>query len=180
VTLERRSPGSVRRGLTMARSVPLVLALCLLVVGSLPRSVGAADWGTIVPGTSTKEGVRARYGEPTTTSPVKVEGYDTMEWVYEGDKAPRGIRRLTVEFGLLTGTVYRPEVVRLFRLDPVPRVFNRQTILAGWGLPSRLGKDNDAEIFFYEEGLIVKFDQDRWAVVDMVFTPPQPESSPPK
>ena len=64
---------------------------------------------------------------------------------------------------------------------PNPNVFNRDTILAGWGSPTKLGKDNDAEVFFYQEGLIVKFDPEGWLAVDMVFTPHQPaETRPPK
>jgi hypothetical protein len=149
--------------------------VALLVVFATP--VVAAEWGAVVPGTSTTETVRTQFGEPTKTEPVKVEGYDTMEWVYEGDRAPRGIRRLTVDFGLLTDSGFRSEVVRLFKLDPVPGVFTRTTVLTGWGPPSRLGKEGDSEVFFYDEGLIVWFDKDGWLAQEMVFTPHQPRRS---
>jgi hypothetical protein len=148
----------------------------LLVVSATP--VVAAEWGAIVPGTSTKETVRAQYGEPSKTEPGKVEGYDTMQWVYEGDRAPHGIRRMAVDFGLLTGSGFRAEVVRLFKLNPSPGVFTRNTVLTGWGPPARLGKEGDAEVFFYDEGLIVWFGKDGWLAQEMVFTPPQPHRAP--
>jgi hypothetical protein len=134
----------------------------------------AAEWGTIAPGTTTLEAVRKRYGEPTRRSTQKVEGYDTTEWVYEGERAPRGIRRATVEFGLLTDSGFKPDIVRLLRLEPASGVFTRTTVLRGWGRPSRVGKEGDAPLFYYETGLIVLFDKDGWMARRMLFTPPQP------
>lgn len=152
----------------------IVLALVVLM---LPVAAGAAEWGAIVPGQTTQEAVRAQYGEPSRRGALKVDGYDTTEWVYDGTRAPRGVRRLTVEFGLLTPAGYRPEIVRVLRLDPSPGVFTRALVERGWGAPNRVGKEGDTPLFFYEAGLLVLFDKDGWTAVSMVFTPPQPTAS---
>jgi hypothetical protein len=104
----------------------------------------------------------------------KLEGYDTAQWIYEGDQAPRGMRRVTIDFGLLTPQGYRADVVRVMRIEPRPGVFTRATVLAGWGVPQRVGKDKDADVLFYESGLIVYFEKAGERVETMIFTPPQP------
>jgi hypothetical protein len=142
------------------------------------RPAVAEEWGTVIPGETTIDAVRARFGEPTRSQSVKVEGYDTTEWVYEGTRAPRGIRRLTIDFGLLTPAGYRPDLVRIMRLEPNPGIFTRSTVLMGWGTPTRMGKDKDRPIFFYQDGLLVEFDKDGWLALVMTFTPPQPLTSP--
>lgn len=135
----------------------------------------AAEWGAIAPGKSTLESVRATYGQPTRQNTQKVDGYDTTEWLYEGDHVPRGLKQLAIEFGLLTPAGYRPEVVRALRLEPLPGVFTRKTILLGWGAPQRVGQEGDSALFFYEDGLIVFFDKDGSNVARLLFTPPQPK-----
>jgi len=140
----------------------------------------ASEWGTIVPGKSTTASVRAVYGQPTTSRLQKVEGYEATQWVYEGAQAPAGLRRLTVDVGLLTAAGYKADVVRSFRLEPKPGVFNRKLILDGWGTPTKIGRDGEFEIFLYEDGLLVYFDKEGQAVQAMVFTPPQPLSADPR
>jgi len=152
----------------------------LVLLALAARPTGAADWGLITPGTTTLEAVRARYGQPTKTTPKKVDDYDTVEWVYEGVQAPVGTYRMTVEFGLLTADGYKKDVVRDFRLDPKPGSFNKKLILDGWGDPSRVGKDGDLEVFLYQEGLLVYFDKEGWDVQTMVFTVPQPTPAVPQ
>jgi hypothetical protein len=134
----------------------------------------AAEWGTIVPGQSTKGNITARFGAATRTERATVDGYQTAQWSYEGAQAPPGIRRLVVEFGLLTPAGYREDLVRSFRLEPKPTVFNRTIVLNGWGPPARVGREGDSEIFLYQEGLLVYFDRDGWEAQLMVFTVPQP------
>jgi hypothetical protein len=151
--------------------------LLLLLVLGLLTTAEAAEWGAIVPGHTTQQAVRAQYGEPSNRATQKVDGYDTTEWVYEGARAPRGIRRLIVEFGLLTPAGYRAEVVRVMRLEPAPGVFTRPLVERGWGIPDRVGKERDAPLFYYDSGLVVLFDKDGWVAVSMVFTPPQPTAS---
>ena len=87
---------------------------------------------------------------------------------------PRGLQRLVVDFGLLTGAGYRANVVRTMRLEPVPGVFTRDTVLIGWGTPQRAGKDGETPVFFYQDGLIVYFDKEGWVAARLLFTPPQP------
>lgn len=137
-------------------------------------SAHASEWGTIVTGSSTMESVRAQYGGPTKTEAQKVDNYDTATWVYEGAQAPGGLVRLVVDFGILQAGGYRRDLVRSFKLEPKPGVFDRTTVLAGWGPPDRVGNQGDAEVFFYALGLVVIFDKEGWLAQTLVFTPPQP------
>jgi hypothetical protein len=155
----------------MRRHVGIVGAL-LLALAACP--VLASDWGTIVPGISTQATVRAQYGSATKTVAGQLEGYDTMQWIYEGGQAPVGMVRMVVDFGLLTAAGYKADVVRDFRLEPKPGVFTQQTILMGWGRPSRAGREENTPVFFYEEGLVVYFDKEGWLAERMIFTPRQP------
>jgi len=146
----------------------------LLLLLLLAWPAAAADWGYIIPGETTEEGVRARYGPPVKHTTQKVEGYDSDQWIYEGAKAPAGITRMIVDFGLLLPAGFKKDVVRTFRLEPKPDIFNRRLVLDGWGLPGRLGKDGNLEFFLYKEGLLVYFDAGGEQVIAMIFTPPQP------
>lgn len=134
----------------------------------------ASEWGTIVPGTTTMDAVRAQYGGPTRTQAQKTDQYDTTTWTYEGAQAPVGLLRLVVDFGILHAGGYRRDVVRSFRLEPKPGIFHRRIVLAGWGAPDRVGKQGDAEVFYYADGLVVLFDKDGFQAQTLVFTPPQP------
>jgi hypothetical protein len=149
---------------------PLAAAAVLVFAASAP----AAEWGLIRPGASTTQGVRARYGAPTRVDRQKIESYDTESWIYEGDRAPVGVERLTVEFGLVRADKYQPEIVRAFRLEPKPGTFNRGVITNGWGFPDRMGHENGQDIFLYRDGLLVYFEPSGWNAKLMVFTVPQP------
>jgi len=153
----------------LALILPLVTAWCAV----------AAEWGTIEPGTSTMENVRARFGPASKTSVQKQDGYDAAQWIYEGAAAPTGFTKFTVDFGLLTPLGFRADVVRDFSLAPKPGVFNRRTIINGWGVPQRVGRDGDFEVFLYPAGLLVYFARDGWEAQLMVFTPPQPREDEP-
>ena len=153
-------------------------ALLVLAVLLLAGPAAAEEWGTIVPGATTTEAVRARYGAPTRSAAVKIDRYDAAQWVYEGTQAPPGIRRMTVDFGLLAPGGYRPDVVRSFRLEPKPRIFDRRTVLAGWGVPTKTAREGEADVYFYQEGLLVYFDKGGFNVAAMVFAPPQPVAPP--
>ena len=155
-------------------------ALALAILLAAP--VAASEWGQIKPAVTTQPDVRARYGAPTRETPQKIEGYDSVQWVYEGSQAPTGIVKMIVDFGILTPSGYRKEVVRTFRLEPKHDIFNRKLVVDGWGEPSRVGKDGDLEFFLYEEGLLVYFGKDTKEVTFMIFTPPQslpPAAAPP-
>jgi hypothetical protein len=153
------------------RPFALLLAALVLLAGG---PVGAAEWGLIRPGATTKDAVRARYGLPTRVDRQKVETYDTETWIYEEERAPIGLERLSVEFGLLHQDKYQPDVVRAFRLEPKPGTFNRGVIANGWGFPDRMGRENNRDIFLYRDGLLVYFDESGWNAKLMVFTLPQP------
>ena len=157
----------------MGSSARRALALALLLALAAAPA-WALDWGAIVPGLSTMETVRARYGAPTRTESQKIEGFDGTRWFYEAAQAPTGLQRLIVDYGLKPATGFRPELVRSFLLEPKPRIFDRRIVVSGWGQPERIGKENGAEVYLYEEGLLVYFDKDGWNVRALMFTPPQP------
>ena len=147
--------------------------LCGILLLALAAVAHAAEWGAVIPGESVQDTVRARYGAPTRMASQKLEGYDSAQWVYEGAQAPRGFSRATFDFGILTPKGYRADLVRTIRLEPRPGIFTRTTVLNGWGVPTRVGRDKDAEVFFYADGLLVYFNKEGWIAETMIFTPPQ-------
>jgi hypothetical protein len=155
----------------------LVATLCCVL--AFATSASAEGWGGIEPGVTTIEQVRARYGTPSKETHAKVEGYDTTEWVYEDTRAPGGIQKMTVGFGLLTPQGYKPPLVRVLRLEPKTMVFGRATVIQAFGVPDGMTTQNDQAIFFYQSGLIVTFDKEGDEAVLLSFTPPQPASPPP-
>jgi hypothetical protein len=154
----------------------LVLLLTLLVLRPAPAP--AEEWGGIEPGVTTVDAVRSRYGAPTKETHAKVEGYDTLQWVYEGAQAPGGIQRMTIEYGLLTPQGYKPTVVRVIRLEPKSMVFGKTTIVQGFGIPDNVVTQNDQETYFYKSGLIVTFNKEDTEAVILNFMPPQPDQPP--
>ena len=149
-----------------------------LLVGALPSLGLAAEWGGITPGESAAETVRARYGNPSRESRQTLESYPTIQWVYEGARAPVGMKRMVVDFGLLAPQGYRPTVVRSMMLEPKPGVFRRGIVIDGWGTPDRIGTEQEQEVFYYASGLVVYFAKGGADAVTMLFTIPQTE--PPK
>jgi hypothetical protein len=155
----------------MSRASLAVLA-ALLVLAAGPAA--AEEWGTIDAGKSTMAAVRAMFGTPTRSVPQKIEGYDAMQWTYEGAQAPGGIRRMTVDFGLLTSAGYRGDVVRTFRLEPKPGAFTRGSVVNAYGVPNRLGREGEHDVFFYQSGLVVYFEKEAWNAHSLIFVPRQP------
>ena len=155
--------------------IAAVLALTL----ALPAAAGAASWGGIEPGDTTLEQVRERYGAPSKETKQKVESYDTTTWTYEGPKAPGGMNRMVVDFGILKPDGFKPNVVRVFVLEPRPSIFAVQTVVDGWGLPSAAGDQGGFPTMLYEEGLLVVFDKQTLWAESMTFTLPQPLLQPP-
>jgi len=150
------------------------LAAVVLTTLLLVPAAFAAEWGLIQPGVSTTKNVRDRYGAPSRTEQKKIEKYDTETWIYEGDRAPGGIIRMTVDFGLLHDNKYRADVVRTLQLEPHGATFNRGIIGNGWGFPDGNGKQGNEEFFVYKDGLLVYFNPDGWTVRLLLFTVPQP------
>ncbi len=153
----------------------LILRLALFGLLTLPLMAVAADWGGIDAGVSTLDQVRERYGAPSKETRAKVEGYDTMQWTYEGPRAPSGLLRMVVDFGLLTPGGYKPTVVRILRLEPKPHIFARNAVITGWGVPDGISTEGGQTTFFYKIGLLVTFDKDGENAVVMAFTMPQPD-----
>jgi hypothetical protein len=152
----------------------LVLALALVLV-AVPAA--ASEWGGIEPGITTVAQVRERFGEPSKQTRPKVEGYDTQQWVYEGEQAPGGITRMTVDFGMLEGGAYKPNLVRLLTLEPKPLVFGRDTVIQGWGIPDGIQDNKDgSSTLVWKDGLLVVLDREKKEAVSMIFSVPQPLS----
>lgn len=158
----------------LARAVLLATAVALLAAPAF-----AADWGAIVPGETTQDAVRVRYGAPTRTLAQRVDGYQTVQWIYEGAQAPAGLVRMTIDFGLVRPGGYQPQVVRMLKLEPKPGAFSKDTVVNGWGPPARFGNEGEAPVYFYNEGLVVYFDKAGWMATLMVFLPPQPATPAP-
>jgi hypothetical protein len=152
------------------RLIAAVLAFAL----AAPAAACAASWGGIEPGDTTLEQVRERYGAPSKETKQKVENYDTTTWIYEGPKAPGGINQMVVDFGILKPDGYKPNLVRVFLIEPKPTIFALQTIVDGWGPPSASGNQGGYPTMFYEEGLIVVLDKEALWAQSMTFTLPQP------
>jgi hypothetical protein len=152
-----------------------LLLIFLLAAGP----AAASDWGGIEPGTTSVDQVRARYGEPSKESRPKVEGYDTLQWIYEAERAPAGIVRMTVDFGILAPGGYKPSVVRLLTLEPKPAIFGRNTVIQGWGIPDAVTNNKDGSAtLIWKDGLLAVFDKEGENARALVFSVPQPISPP--
>jgi hypothetical protein len=149
-----------------------VLLVTLLLGAAWPAL--AAEWGNIQPGVTTIEQVREQYGPPSQDTTAKVEGYDTRRWVYERSAVPEGLVRMTVDFGILTPSGYKPTVVRLVTLEPKPLIFQRKTLIDGWGLPDREGTMEGLPTFIYNEGVFAMFEKNGESAVRVIFSIPQP------
>jgi hypothetical protein len=159
----------------MRRLLTVALA-ALLLVGAAP----AADWANIRPGVAVQNDVRKQFGQPTRVTSQKLDGYDTTTWRYEGEQAPRGMIKVTIDFGLLTPQGYKADVVRSMLLEPRPGIFNRATILSGWGTPDAVEKEGTTEVFKYLGGLFVYFDKEGWLAERLFFVHMAPPAPPAK
>ena len=97
------------------RNSRLIVAVLVLALAA-PVAASAASWGGIEPGETTLEQVRERYGAPSSETKQKVETYDTTTWIYEAAKAPGGMNRMVVDFGILKPDGFKPTLVRVFAL----------------------------------------------------------------
>ncbi len=153
------------------RALLVALAMAGLLLG---RGFAAAEeWGAIEPGATTVDEVRARYGAPSKETRGRADNYDTLQWVYEDARAPSGIQKMTVDYGLLTPQGYKPTVVRVFRLEPKSKIFGRSTVIHAWGVPDAITEHNGMDVFFYKTGLLVNFDKEGAEATLLTFTPPQ-------
>jgi hypothetical protein len=182
VTLRRpapcRAPGGPRPAAVRRRHGPgigplALVALCLVAL-AVPPPAAAIGWGGIEPAITTLEQVRERWGPPTKETRGREEGYETVQWIYEGPAAPSGMKRMTVDFGLVRPDGYKRELVRALRLEPKPLIFGRKTVAEAFGQPDLQGIQDSVPMIVYNTGLFVFFDQQGETAVLLLFTPPLP------
>jgi hypothetical protein len=161
-----------------SRIAGVALGLAVLAWAVL---AGAASWGGITPGETLRRDVQARYGPASRERTVTDDGRTAAEWTYTGERAPGGIERMVVSFGLLRGGSFAPELVRALTLYPKPGVFRLLLITEGWGKPDAIGTDEQTgrPAFRYDaKGLLVIFDRrGEWAEM-LVFAPEPPGRTP--
>ena len=155
------------------RSLRLMVAVLGLTL-ALPGAACALGWGGIDPGETTLEQVRERYGPPSSETKQKTEGYDTTTWIYEAGKSPAGMKRMVVDFGILKPDGFKPNLVRVFVIEPKPSIFPVQTVIDGWGPPTAAGEEGGFPTMLYEAGLVVVFDKETLWAESITFTVPQP------
>jgi len=154
--------------------MPPRLGVVGLIVLFLAGSAGAAGWGTITPGETTRRDVEARYGRPSHERQVMEGGLTGAEWTYVGDRAPAGLDRMVVGFGLLRPAGFAPDVVRALILYPKPRVFTLLELTTGWGKPDGIGTDSQTgrSLLRWEgRGILVYLDRTGEYAELMVFAP---------
>jgi hypothetical protein len=160
-------PGRPWRGLG-----GLVLAAAVAVQAAVP--LGAEVWGGLTPGVSTRRDVEALYGKPSRERAVVEEGRTVPEWTYAGERAPVGIERVVVSFGLLRAGVFAPDVVRAITVYPRPHVFSLRAITNGWGTPDAIGTEEATgrpSFHYRARGLLIVLDRTgSWAEL-MLFAP---------
>jgi hypothetical protein len=159
----------------MTRRPALGLLLLLATLG-VAGPAAAASWGGITPGQTTRREVEARYGRPARERVVTEQGLTGSEWIYSGDRAPKGFDRMVVGFGLVRGSGFVPDLVRSLELHPLARVFSVVQITQGWGRPDAIGTDPATArpaMRWDARGLLVVLDRSgQWAEL-MLFAPEQ-------
>jgi citrate lyase beta subunit len=119
----------------------LGLALLTVVVLAARGNAGAESWGGITPGETTRADVERLYGRPSRERSLVDEGRTVAEWTYAEDRAPGGLARMVVSYGLMAGDRFAPDVVRSVTLYPKPQVFTLQSISSGWRQPDAIGTE---------------------------------------
>ena len=155
-----------------------VLGLALIAGLLVPAGdLGAESWGGLTPGETLRAGVEALYGKPSRERSLVEEGRTVAEWTYAGERAPRGLDRMVLNFGLLVDGRFAPDVVRSITLYPKPHVFSLRSITNGWGPPDAVGTEESSgrPSFHYQKlGLLIILDRTGgWAEL-MLFGPRQP------
>ncbi len=153
------------------------------VASLVAATLAAADgWGGIFPGQTLRREVEARYGRPTSERAVTEGGRSAPEWTYAGERAPQGLDRMVVSFGLIGPQGFTPDVVRGLTLYPKPQIFGLQAIASAWGTPDAVGTDQQTgrPAFRYPaRALLIIFDPTgTWAEV-LLFAPPKPAAKSP-
>jgi hypothetical protein len=163
------------------RSRPLgrwlgILGVALVLAPGPARPVAAEAWGGLTPGISLRRDVEALYGKPSRERAVVEEGRTALEWTYAGERAPGGVERMVVSFGLLRGGAFEPDLVRAISVYPRPHVFSLRAITNGWGTPDGIGTEEATgrpSLHYRTRGLLIVLDRTgSWAEL-LLFAPPQ-------
>ena len=137
----------------------------------------AESWGGLTPGETLRGGVERLYGKPSRERPLVEEGRTVAEWTYAGDRAPRGLERMVINYGLGSGAAFNPDVVRAIVLYPKPRIFSLRSISEGWGPPDAVGTEEATgrpSFHYRTRGLFIILDKTgSWAEF-LLFGPRQP------
>ncbi len=163
-------------GGTRARQEVLGLVLAMAVLAAA-GGLGAENWGGLAPGETMRAGVETLYGRPSRERTLVEEGRTVAEWTYAGERAPQGLERMVISFGLVAGGRFAPDVVRSIVLYPKPHIFSLRSISNGWGPPEAIGTEEATgrpSFHYRTKGLFIIFDKTgAWAEL-MLFAPPQP------
>jgi hypothetical protein len=138
--------------------------------------VGAESWGGLTPGETTRAGVERLYGRPSRERTLVEEGQTSAEWTYAAERAPRGLDRMVISFGLLAGGRFSPDVVRAVALYPRPRVFSMPVVTSGWGTPDAIGTEEATgrpSFHYRARGLLIIFDKTQSWAEFLLFGPRQ-------
>ena len=167
-----------RLEMTALRRVRWALGLALIVaLLARPGDIGAESWGGITPGETTQASLESLYGRPSRERSMVDEGRTVVEWTYAEDRAPRGLVRMVVNYGLMSGDRFVPDAVRSVTLYPKPRVFTLRSISSGWGEPDAIGTEEASgrpSFHYRTRGLLVIFDKTgSWAEL-LLFGPRLP------
>jgi len=163
---------------TWPRQVRWVIGLALVgtVLGAA-GDLGAESWGGLTPGETLRGGVESLYGRPSRERPLVEEGRTVLEWTYSGERAPRGVERMVINFGLASGATFNPDVLRSIVLYPKAHVFSMLSISHGWGPPDAVGTEEATgrpSFHYRTKGLLIIFDKTgSWAEM-LLFAPKQP------
>jgi hypothetical protein len=151
----------------------LALALGMLAVTG---DVGAESWGGVTPGETTRADFERLYGRPSRERTLVEEGRTVSEWTYTAERAPRGVERMVISFGLLVGGRFSPDVVRAVVLYPRPHVFSLRAITNGWGTPDAIGTEEATgrpSFHYRERGLLIILDKTQSWAEFLLFGPRQ-------
>jgi hypothetical protein len=105
------------------------------------------------------------------------EGRTVAEWTYAGERAPRGLERMVVSYGFVSGGRFAPDVVRSVALYPRAHVFSLLSISNGWGPPEAVGTEEATgrpSFHYHTQGLLIIFDKTGGWAEFMLFGPRQP------
>jgi hypothetical protein len=155
------------------RTIGFVVAVATLAAAG---RLGAESWAGLTPGETKQAGVDAIHGKPSRERPLVEEGRTVAEWTYAGDRAPRGLERMVVTFGLMVGGRFAPDVVRSIAIYPKPHVFSIVAISNGWGPPDAIGTEEATgrpSFHYRTQGLFIILDKTgSWAEL-LLFSPRQ-------